>query len=176
MLWRSIMGANLRRGRAGRSRVAPRRRGSGAGSLMTWLMITMGGNRPPLVSTITTSVRQRTDDLKRKEQTAAGDGVVANSPVVRASSSPVLAVTFAARRFRSFARSSTMDGHHPAALREEYIALVLSTIQRYVADGHSLRIDTAILDECVRVSFDFEPGVFTGYFARMDAAAAQAPR
>ena len=65
-----------------------------------------------------------------------------------------------------------MNGQHPAALREEYCALVLATIQRYVADGHSLGIDTVMLEKGVRVAFDFDPGVFADYFAHMGGVVA----
>ena len=60
-----------------------------------------------------------------------------------------------------------MDGHLPAALQEEYCALVVQTIQRYVADGHPLGIETTKLEEVVRVALDFDPSLFAEYFAHM---------
>ena len=69
-----------------------------------------------------------------------------------------------------------MDGNHPSAEWEEYLALVLATIQRYAADGHPLVLETAQLDAAVRVAFDFDPSVFAEYFAHMGGeVAADAP-
>ena len=69
-----------------------------------------------------------------------------------------------------------MDGYDPAALREEYLALVLATIQRYAAGGHALVLETAMLESAVRVSFDFDPNVYGDYFAQMGAAVAADPK
>ena len=60
-----------------------------------------------------------------------------------------------------------MDGHSPAALRKEYLDLVLASIRRYAAAGHALSFETSMLPDRVRVSFDFDPRDFSPYFAHM---------
>jgi hypothetical protein len=65
------------------------------------------------------------------------------------------------------ARGIDMNEHAPSGLREEYCTLLMATIQRYVADGHSLSIETTSLRDSTRVSFDFDPAVFADYFAHM---------
>ena len=60
-----------------------------------------------------------------------------------------------------------MDGHPPSVVREEYLALVLDTIRRYVADGHVVSIETTKRDGAVGVAFLFEPAAFGDYFAHM---------
>ena len=62
-----------------------------------------------------------------------------------------------------------MDGHHPSAVREEYLLLVLDTIRRYVQDGQTLSIDTTMGDGAVHVVFTFDPKSFGDYFAHRGA-------
>jgi hypothetical protein len=67
-----------------------------------------------------------------------------------------------------------MADEHTASPREGYYFVILDTIRRYVADGHSLSIATTIPGEKVCVTFGFEPAAFAAYFQHLGSEVGEA--